>query len=132
MTSFNVPDEFTQGLMKRLPPHLRDSFSEEQLDALRIAFGARRWGRHAIDLRGTLPFGRSRFYFVLLAGHNRRDAPRWQQELTLATKAFGLTLFLLFCGLVGLAALYLLKSALGIDIFPNYSLGLWSWFRQAW
>lgn len=132
MTSLNVPDEFTQGLMKRLPADMRSSFSEEQLDALRIAFGARRWGRHSVDLRGTLPLGRSRFYFVLLAGRNRRDAARWEQELTLAAKAFGIALFLAFCGVVGLVALYLLKSALGIDIFPNYSLGLWSWFQQAW
>ncbi|MCG6508060.1 hypothetical protein K6U15_15045, partial [Vibrio parahaemolyticus] len=33
--------------------------------------------------------------------------------------------------LLGLSflALYLLKSAMGIDIFPNYSLGIWDWFK---
>jgi hypothetical protein len=27
--------------------------------------------------------------------------------------------------------LYLLKSALGIDLFPNHSLGIWSWFKSS-
>jgi hypothetical protein len=27
-------------------------------------------------------------------------------------------------------ALYILKSALGIDLFEGFSLGLWSWLKQ--
>jgi hypothetical protein len=27
--------------------------------------------------------------------------------------------------------LYLLKSALGINLFPGFSLGLWDWFKQS-
>jgi hypothetical protein len=26
--------------------------------------------------------------------------------------------------------LYLIKSALGIDIFKDYSFGIWDWFRH--
>ncbi|WP_028240958.1 hypothetical protein [Stutzerimonas azotifigens] len=128
----NAPDAFTEGLMKRLPSHLRHSFSDEQIDALRVAFGARKWGRHAVDMRGTLPLGRSRYYFVLLLGRNQRERSRRQEELGLAAKALGATLFLLFSVLLGLVILYLIKSALGINLFPNFSLGLWDWFRQAW
>ena len=47
-------DAFTQGLLERLPEHLSDSFSDEQLEALRGIFGTRSWVRHRLDLRGTL------------------------------------------------------------------------------
>src|SRR5690606_14934 len=101
----------------------------EQLHALKLAFGARRWSRHALDLRGTLPLWRYRYYFVLLAGRNKRDGARRDQELGLAAKAMVATAFLAFCLLLGLVALYLLKSALGINLFPNFSLGLWDWLK---
>ena len=47
-------DPFVRGLKQRLPEHLRDSFNEEQLAALRGVFGARSWVRHRVDLRGTV------------------------------------------------------------------------------
>ncbi|HBB24465.1 MAG TPA: 3-phosphoshikimate 1-carboxyvinyltransferase, partial [Pseudomonas sp.] len=46
-------------------------------------------------------------------------------------KAALATLFLLFSALVGLVILYLLKSALGINLFPDFSLGLWDWFKES-
>ncbi len=47
-------DWFEEGLFKRLPEDIRDSFSQEQLSALKVAFGARKWGKHPVDIRGTL------------------------------------------------------------------------------
>ncbi|WP_120993996.1 3-phosphoshikimate 1-carboxyvinyltransferase [Stutzerimonas urumqiensis] len=123
-------DAFVEGLKARLPTHLRDSFTTEQLDALRVAFGARKWGSHAIDWRGTISLWQWRYYFVLLLGRNRRERTRRQQDLTLLAKAIGATAFLAFSLMVGLLALYLLKSALGINIFPNFSFGIWDWFRR--
>lgn len=122
-------DPFIDGLKDRLPDDLKESFTQEQLSALKIAFGARKWGQHPVDLRGTLKFWRWRYYFVFLAGRNKRDLSRREQDLSRIATAFAVASFLLFATLVGLVVLYLVKSALGIDIFPNYSLGLWGWFK---
>ncbi|SFG64152.1 3-phosphoshikimate 1-carboxyvinyltransferase [Neptunomonas qingdaonensis] len=122
-------DPFIDGLKDRLPEDLKESFTQEQLAALKIAFGARKWGQHPVDLRGTLKFWRWRYYFVFLAGRNKRDLSRREQDLSRIATAFAVASFLLFATIVGLIVLYLIKSALGIDIFPNYSLGLWGWFK---
>lgn len=122
-------DPFVNGLKDRLPDDLKESFTQEQLSALKIAFGARKWGQHPIDLRGTLKLWRWRYYFVVLAGRNKRDLSRREQDLSRIATAFAVAAFLVFATLLGLIVLYLTKSALGIDIFPNYSLGLWGWFK---
>ena len=72
-----------------------------------------------------------RYYFAIVAGRNKRNLTRPQQNLSLIAKAALATVFLLFSGLVGLVILYLLKSALGINLFPGFSLGLWDWFKQS-
>lgn len=126
----NDKDAFIIGLKERLPEDLRDSFSAEQLAALKVAFGARQWGSHPVDLRGTLRVWRWRYYFVFLAGRNRRDLTRAQQELSLTAKALGMSLFLMISLVIGLLFLYLIKSALGINLFSNFSLGLWDWFKR--
>ena len=122
-------DPFIAGLKERLPEELRESFTEEQLEALKLAFGTRSWGKHSVDLRGTVKFWHRRYYFVFLAGRNYRQLSRLEQELSLLGKATVLAVILLACGLAGLLLLYLLKSALGIDIFPDYSFGVWTWFK---
>ncbi|NRH41213.1 3-phosphoshikimate 1-carboxyvinyltransferase [Pseudomonas sp. MS15a(2019)] len=122
-------DPFIAGLKERLPEELRETFTEEQLEALKLAFGTRSWGKHSVDLRGTVKFWHRRYYFVFLAGRNYRQLSRLEQELSLLGKATVLAAILLACGLVGLVLLYLLKSALGIDIFPDYSFGVWTWFK---
>ena len=122
-------DPFIAGLKERLPEELRESFTEEQLEALKLAFGTRSWGKHSVDLRGTVKFWHRRYYFVFLAGRNYRQLSRLEQDLSLLGKATVLAVILLACGLVGLLLLYLLKSALGIDIFPDYSFGVWTWFK---
>ena len=35
----------------------------------------------------------------------------------------------MFSTLLGLLILYLVKSALGIDLVPGFSLGTWGWFK---
>ncbi|MCQ2046344.1 Uncharacterised protein [Stutzerimonas stutzeri] len=124
-------DPFIRGLKQRLPEHLRESFSEEQLDALRGVFGARSWVKHRVDLRGTVKVWRDRYYFAIVAGRNKRNLTRPQQNLSLMAKAALATLFLLFSALVGLVILYVLKSALGINLFPGFSLGLWDWLKES-
>lgn len=128
--SENSQDTFVKGLKERLPPELQDSFTSEQLNALKVAFGARRWGRHPVDLRGTLDLFGWRYYYVLLIGRNKRDMTRNERRLSRLGSALLIFVFLLFCGLVGLLMLYLAKSAMGIDLLPNFSFGVWSWFQR--
>ncbi|MEB2327420.1 MAG: 3-phosphoshikimate 1-carboxyvinyltransferase [Pseudomonas sp.] len=122
-------DPFVKGLKQRLPETLRESFTDAQLEALRQVFGARSWVKHKVDLRGTFRLLGAQYYFAVLAGRNKRGHSRTEQHLSLAAKAALAALFLLFSTLLGLAILYLVKSALGIDLLPNYSLGLWDWFK---
>ena len=122
-------DPFIRKLMERLPEHLRHSFSPEQVEALRDIYGSRTRNRHRVDLRGTLNLFGSRYYFTILAGRNKRSTSQRQGNLSLAAKAMLATVFLLFSTLLGLLILYLLKSALGINLLPGYSFGLWDWFK---
>lgn len=122
-------DPFVIGLKQRLPEELRESFSDEQLQGLRSALATRSWARHKLDLRGTFNIWRTQYYFVMVAGRNKRSLSRAQQKLSLAAKAGAITVFLLFSVLLGLVLLYVLKSALGIDLLPGHSLGLWDWLK---
>lgn len=122
-------DPFVIGLKQRLPEELRESFSDEQLQGLRSALATRSWARHKVDLRGTFNIWRTQFYFVVVAGRNKRSLSRAQQKLSLAAKAGAITVFLFFSVLLGLVLLYVLKSALGIDLLPGHSLGLWDWLK---
>lgn len=123
-------DPFIQDLLQRLPRSDRDSFSAAQLLALKVALAGRRWGRHALDVRGALSFWRWRYYYVVVLGRERRQLSRRQEDLSRTVKALLLLTFLIFSVLLGLIVLYLVKSALGIDLIPGHSLGLWSWFKE--
>ncbi|MFN4237568.1 MAG: hypothetical protein ACK4FZ_10085 [Vogesella sp.] len=122
-------DASIQNLLARMPPEVAQTFTEAQLAALRVALGARSWGRHAVDLRGTFAVWRWRYYFVFLLGRNRRELSRRERQLSLLLQAAFLALVLLCSTLLGLLVLYLVKSALGIDLFPGLSLGIWDWFK---
>lgn len=123
-------DPSIQHLLGRMPQDIADTFTEAQLASLRLALGARSWGRHAVDVRGTVVFWRWRYYYVFLLGRNRRELTRREKQLSLLLQAVFLSVLLLLSTLLGLLVLYLVKSALGIDLFPGFSLGIWSWFKQ--
>ena len=116
-------------LLDRMPLEVQDSFTEEQLVNIKIAIGARTWGSHAIDVRSTIKFFRYRYYYVFVAGRNRRELSARERRLGLLIQAAALGMFLTFSALFGILVLYLLKSAAGIDIFPGFSFGVWSWFK---
>lgn len=115
-----------------MPENIANSFDDDQLTHIMTVIGARNWGNHVIDLRGTfkIPFYRWRFYYVILSGRNHRELSRKEKNLSLFGVAITTGLFLTFLGLVGLLILYLLKSALGIDLFPGFSLGIWDLFKK--
>lgn len=122
-------DEFKNGLLKRLPREMQESFSSEQVAALNVAFGARKWGKHPVDLRGTVNIWTSKFYFVVLMGRNKRQLSPRERRISLMVKAAFLLIFFTVSTLFGLLVIYLLKSAAGINILPGFSLGVWSWFK---
>ncbi len=122
-------DPFVQGLIDRLPKDSRSSFTDEQLLNLKVALSGRQWGRHAVDIRGTLGVWRWRYYYVLVCGRERRNLSRRQKAFARLVNALFLFGFLCFSALFGLLILYLVKSALGIDLIPGHSLGIWDWFK---
>ena len=121
-----------QQLLAKMPNNIADSFSNEQLIHLKTAIGSRHWAKHKVDLRGTLslPLYRWRFYYVILFGRNRRSLSAREKQVSALTTAVCLMMFISFCALLGLLVLYLFKSAAGIDILPNYSFGIWDYFKD--
>jgi hypothetical protein len=117
-------------LLDKVPADMRSSFSSEQLLALKIALGGRTWGAHAVDARWTLKWWRWQYYFVFLAGRNRRVLTDREIRIQRLSMALFLTVFLLFSAAVGILVLYLVKSALGIDLIPGFSFGVWDWFKE--
>ena len=123
-------DPFLEDFFQKIPRDVAIGFSDEQLLAIRMAFGARQRGAHIVDVRLSLPLPFKRLYMVLLVGSERRTVARRRQDRSntpLATAGnvlFGTIFFgVLLVAVVGL--LYVIKSAIGIDLFPDMSLGLW-------
>jgi hypothetical protein len=119
-------------LISRLPDETALSLTDKQLSHLKVAIGHGGYRKHKLDLRGTfpIPFYPSRVYFVLLMGRNVRSLTRQEKSITLTAIVALSCIFLLLSTLLGLLTLYMFKSALGIDLFQDFSLGLWSWFTQ--
>ena len=119
-------------VLGRLPAERAAAISQEQRIALAKALEPEYQGQHVIDWRGTfsVPFVHNRLYFAFLAGHDKRHISRGERYFS----AWVLTLLLTTMALVITAALllslYLAKSALGLDIFPQFSTGIWDWFQS--
>lgn len=80
--------------------------------------------------RVSVPFTTTRFFWVFLAGRDKRELSRGEinvKRTTLIALIFGA---IMVSSLMGLLILYLIKSALGINLFEHFSLGIWGWFKQ--
>ncbi len=108
-----------EALVARLPDDAKGSFTEAQLAALRVATQRCKWGKHAIDIRLSIPLLVRRFYLVLICGQERRSQARRAEErrrrpLATIGNAVFLTvtaaLFLYGCAFLGTAAYILLFS----------------------
>lgn len=121
-----------QNILSRMPNDVADSFSDIQLIHLKTAIGSRSWGKHPVDIRGTItyPFARWHLYYVVLLGRNRRRLSQREQRVSAFLSALILLIVLFGIAASALLALYLVKSYAGIDIFPNYSFGVWDYFRD--
>ncbi|WP_024594600.1 MULTISPECIES: hypothetical protein [unclassified Pseudoalteromonas] len=119
-------DPAIRSLLNRMPKGVQNSFTEEQLSHLKIAIGARQWGAHTVDCRGVVRLFKYRYYFVLLAGRNRRQLSATEKKASAIAQAtlitLGVFILLLF--------IYLLKSALGINLLEGFSLGIWTYVKS--
>jgi len=123
-------DPFIEGMLSRMSKDVSGAFSDEQLLALKMALSGRKWGTHVVDIRRSIGFWRWSYYLVFVAGKERRAITDRQQRALRFTTAVFITIFLFFSTLMGLVIVYIIKSSLGINIIPGYSLGLWDWFRD--
>jgi hypothetical protein len=123
-------DPFIKGILDRLPGNLESDFTDEQLEGLKIALARQSWNVHPIDFRKSIGFFRWRYYFVFIAGRNLRSSKLRGRGIIKTAESLFLTTLVIFTALFGLLFAYLIKSALGIDLFPGFSLGIWDWFKN--
>ena len=123
-------DPFIHSFLNKIPKDVAASFTEHQLLQIKLQFGTRTKAKHVIDVRSVIGIGAWRYYWVLLLGRNRRDLSRSQAawfkrgRRLIFILGVSILIFMVFI------SLYLVKSFLGIDIFPQFSLGLWGWFSS--
>ena len=114
-------------LLSRLPQETASLLTDTQLSHLKVAIGSGQYRKHKVGLRGTLPvpFFTYRIYFVLLMGRNIRSLSRQEKSIAVTSMLLLTVIFLVFSTTLGLVIIYVLKSALGINLLEGYSLGLW-------
>lgn len=121
-------DAFIARFLARIPRDIAHSFSDAQLAAIAAAFGTRRWRDHPIDIRLTIPLVGRAYYLVVLAGGERRSRRRRAERIAHPLVTLGNAIFaaVFFTGVLFslFAALYVLKSLLGINLLPGMSLGV--------
>jgi len=119
-------DPHIKGLLDRIPEKVRSSFSDEQLNCLKIAMGAQRGGRHPVDIRGRMNFKLWRYYYVLLLGHDRREQLRNEKHMSKGAKFLFWCTFLLFSTALGWLILcfirFLVHAGFGTDFIADASL----------
>ena len=128
-------DAFFERLFSKLPSDMATSFNDDQLKVISYAFGTRRWREHAVDLRRIFSLFGRRYYFVLLAGAERRSRRRRLRDrllYPLMSIGNGIVAVVFFTAILWsvLATLYVLKSLLGISLFEDFSFGVMPMLEQ--
>jgi len=130
-SSYHAYSGHLQGLLSKMPPDIAASYTREQLlhldDALR-----KNKARLPVNVKGrvSVPFTTTRFFWVFLAGRDKRALSRGEINVKKTTLALFIIGAIMVSTLFGLLTLYLIKSALGINLFEHFSLGIWGWFKQ--
>lgn len=108
--------------LTNIPPYIAATFTRNQLEAIAAALEKRKWQRHPVDIRLSLPCLWKRFYVVFIAGEERRSPDRRKAEVPLWTPANIVTLCCLACvgGLASLS-LVLLAQTNWAFLSQNYS-----------
>lgn len=86
--------------------------------------------RHPVDFRRSFPFLHRRYFVVFLLGKDVRKRARETSTIGRIFSTVGIMLGVLFCILSVLLALYMIKSALGIDVFNHFHVGIWGWYIE--
>ncbi len=113
-------------IMARIPLDSRRTFTPDQLMALSLASVPVN-SKHVIDYRVSVPFFGRRFYLTLLAGREQRSKARLAAEMQLASVQIKnrnpviLALMFTLAIFAGVTGLYIIKSALGVDMFEGDS-----------
>jgi hypothetical protein len=120
-------DPFFRLFFDRIPAGVADTFTDDQLDAIKLAFGARTRGSHAVDIRLSIPLVVRRVYVVFLAGDERRPEMRRRLERAMrpvwtTANAMVILAFLVLLTGATFAAVYAGKRALGIDVVPGVDM----------
>lgn len=125
-------DPFIDAVLRSISREDRESFTEAQIAALsRALTRTRLQSNHLIDARLNIPLVFTRFYMVFLFGKDRRGKVR--QRLIERRRRFSLVSGLVLSLVVSLVMvvvifvaifllLYVLKSLMGIDLFPDMHL----------
>lgn len=118
--------------VSRIPAAVRSSLTEEQLRAVRQAIVLQSGsGHHKVAIRFTLPLFFRKYYFAFFFGRDRRritvdtEQSRIENTPQLVKSVLifgGMSIFFFGLGLTVLTGLYLLKNALGIDLFSDFHL----------
>ncbi len=66
--------------LESMPEEVASSFTELQIETIEHALEGDKWRDHPVDVRLSIPFLWRRFYFVLLAGPERRSVERRKYE----------------------------------------------------
>lgn len=109
-------------LVSNLPLTVLESLSDDQLVAIEWALKPTLANRHYVDFRSSVPILRTGFYLVVLAGREKRSKTRLRAEGQNGIVKLGIVYSVIFAVLIAAAlfglvvALYIGKSALGIDI----------------
>jgi hypothetical protein len=73
-------DPTIKQLFAEIDPEVANSFTVEQLEAIKRGLASRARKRHSLDIRVSVPIPGLRFYLVLLAGSERRPKERLRSE----------------------------------------------------
>lgn len=120
------PNSLLLRLLANASPGFGKSFTDEQIAGLNAALVNADTRFHAVDFRTSISFFGIPFYITLLMGRERRSRERLAQEGQTQVHKIAIAhiVLTLVMGLSCLAAiaciLYLVKSAVGIDLFDGH------------
>lgn len=120
-------DPMFQRLLSGLPPEVAATLSATQLTFLAIAVKGLKT-HHLVEYRVSVPIGRKRYYATFYFGPERRSRERLEREGQTQLASVSLFYFVVLIAITGAATLaagallYVVKSALGIDLFDGPSV----------
>ncbi|MGB7415118.1 MAG: hypothetical protein WA902_13010 [Thermosynechococcaceae cyanobacterium] len=116
-------------ILQRINPDVLNSFTVGQRSAIldlltQITLESSSRRPRLIDIRFVIDLVMTRFYLVLLVGKDRRERSRPMRGMTKMGNIIAAVLLLLTANLVIsailLLSLYLIKSAVGINLLPGH------------